>query len=138
MVRLAATDANATITPALATTCARNAVIDYYRWHGRWNLCELSFTLAAYDNTERAATNVLLAQHILRLLPPRWATVLRLRYMEELSIEETAAVMGIPTGSVKSSASLAKAAARVLLGIDPVPPPRTFPHRNLGTRCKHD
>jgi RNA polymerase sigma-70 factor, ECF subfamily len=124
------------LSPQWLTVCARNAITDYYRRQVHRRADDLSEKLATHHNVERTVTNAITVQHILRLLPPRWATVLRLRYLEELSIEETAAVMGIPEGSVKSATSLAKAAARVLMGVDPMPPPRTLPHRNKGTRCK--
>ena len=41
----------------------------------------------------------------LRALPPKVRTVVVLRYWEDLSVEETAALLGWPTGTVKSTAA---------------------------------
>jgi len=52
----------------------------------------------------------------LRSLPPKPRAMIILRYWEDLSIEETAAVMGCSTGNVKSQCSRSLVKLRSLLG----------------------
>ncbi|MFI6476447.1 SigE family RNA polymerase sigma factor [Nonomuraea sp. NPDC050663] len=52
----------------------------------------------------------------LRRLPPRQRAVLVLRYWEDLTETQTAAVMGCSVGTVKSQSSKALARLRVLIG----------------------
>ena len=56
------------------------------------------------DGAEQVAERDLLLRALAKL-PVRMRTVLVLRYWEDLSIEETATVLGCGTGSVKSQAS---------------------------------
>ncbi|HEX4791204.1 MAG TPA: SigE family RNA polymerase sigma factor [Actinospica sp.] len=51
----------------------------------------------------------------LRSLPPRPRAMVILRYWEDLSIEETAAILGCSTGNVKSQCSRSLAKLRVVL-----------------------
>ncbi len=52
----------------------------------------------------------------LRALPPKPRAIVVLRYWEDLSVEETAALMGCSTGNVKSQCSRSLAKLRSLLG----------------------
>jgi len=52
----------------------------------------------------------------LRAMPPRQRAVVVLRYWDDMSIEDTASVLGITTGAVKSSASRGLDALRRLIG----------------------
>jgi len=52
----------------------------------------------------------------LRALPPKPRTMVILRYWADLSIEETAALLGCSTGNVKSQCSRSLAKLRELLG----------------------
>ncbi len=55
--------------------------------------------------------------NILAAMPPSQRTVLTFRYLDGLSVEQTAARMGIPQGSVKSSAYYALKKVRGELGL---------------------
>jgi RNA polymerase sigma-70 factor (sigma-E family) len=52
----------------------------------------------------------------LRALPPKPRAMVILRYWEDLSVEETAAVLGCSTGNVKSQCSRSLAKLRAVLG----------------------
>jgi RNA polymerase sigma-70 factor (sigma-E family) len=54
----------------------------------------------------------------LRALPPRQRAAVVLRYWEDRSVEESAALLGVSPGTVKSQSSRALAALRVMLQDD--------------------
>jgi RNA polymerase sigma-70 factor (sigma-E family) len=65
-----------------------------------------------------ALSDQLVLRAALAQMPPRRRAVLVLRYFEELTVEETAAVMGCSTGTVKSQTARALAAMREKLPPD--------------------
>ncbi len=69
---------------------------------------------ATSDNGEHAATREIAQQAMLRL-SPKHQTVLSLHYLEGLSVEEVAAVVGCRIGTVKSRLSRAREALRYRL-----------------------
>jgi RNA polymerase sigma-70 factor (sigma-E family) len=68
---------------------------------------------AAGEESETLRDSVLEA---LNLLPPGARAVVVLRYWEDLSVEQTAATLGISTGTVKSQTSRALGQLRARLG----------------------
>lgn len=69
-------------------------------------------TVAHHDHD--TAVRLLLRDALLRL-PPRQRAVLVLRYLEDLSVEETATILGCRTGTVASQTSRALAKLRNLV-----------------------
>ena len=74
------------------------------------------------DEVESLATHRVLIAH-LRGLPPRQRAAIVLRYYEDLSVAQTAEVMGCSEGAVKSHVSVGLGKLRERLGaeLDPVP-----------------
>jgi len=70
------------------------------------------------DETERLATHDVLWEQV-RSLPPRQRAALVLRYYEDLSETETAALMGCSVGTVKSQVSAALRRLRKQVRSDP-------------------
>ena len=62
-------------------------------------------------------------------LPPRQRAVIVLRYYEDLTESETADLLGITRGTVKSQAHKGLAALRATVGDHPAIDPPTAPHR---------
>ncbi|MCR1781149.1 SigE family RNA polymerase sigma factor [Nocardioides carbamazepini] len=73
---------------------------------------------------------------ILAQLPPRQRAVVVLRYYDDLSVEETADLLGITSGTVKSQTSAALDNLRRLLG-EGVDLPETIPGKPLTTGGHH-
>ncbi|MBE7325079.1 SigE family RNA polymerase sigma factor [Nocardioides sp. Y6] len=69
----------------------------------------------AVDDDPSVRPTVLAA---LRQLPPRQRAVVVLRYYDDLSVAETASILGVTTGTVKSQCSEALGRLGVLLGSD--------------------
>ncbi|WP_319463518.1 SigE family RNA polymerase sigma factor [Micromonospora sp. RTP1Z1] len=77
-------------------------------------VAELPERPAAGDGGHDADLRLLLRE-ALRALPPRQRAVLTLRYLEDLSVERTAAILGCRAGTVASQASRALAKLRELV-----------------------
>lgn len=70
--------------------------------------------VAVADHGDRTALRLMVRGALLRL-PPRQRAVLVLRYLEDLSVEETAAVLGTRAGTVASQTSKALVKLRSLV-----------------------
>ncbi|MFG1914332.1 SigE family RNA polymerase sigma factor [Micromonospora sp. NPDC048898] len=86
------------------------------RWHGE-RPTEVLPERAGVDEISQQLDRDLLWRH-LRLLPQRQRAVLVLRYYEDMSEAQTAAMLDISPGTVKSQASRALATLRRRMGAD--------------------
>jgi RNA polymerase sigma-70 factor (sigma-E family) len=68
---------------------------------------------------EPSTVDRLVLDEALGALPPRQRAAVVLRYWEDLSVAETAELLGVSTGTVKSSVSRALIALRPLVDPDP-------------------
>jgi RNA polymerase sigma-70 factor (sigma-E family) len=80
-------------------------------------LVELTPEVASPDRPEATAEQADTIRRLLALLPPRQRTVLALRFSADLGEAETAALMGISVGTVKSLTS--RGLARLRSTVDP-------------------
>jgi RNA polymerase sigma-70 factor (sigma-E family) len=80
-------------------------------WGRERSTAELPDTIVTPDPSLRPAV-----LEALRTLPPRQRAVVVLRFYEDLTIEQTAEVLGCAPGTVKSQTSDALARLRLLLG----------------------
>lgn len=105
---------------AYARTAVVRAAIDETR--RPWWRREESHSHAMPDPVVPDATSAvderLRMREALRHLPPRQRAVLVLRFLEGLSVEQTAATLKCPTGTVKVYTSRGLDALRRILGID--------------------
>ena len=102
---------------------ARRILVNEHRstWRRDWRRREVSsehppevgVPASNYDDSAAAVWA------IVKALPPRQRAVIVLRYYEELTEPETAAILGISVGTVKSQASRAIASLRTALPEDP-------------------
>ncbi|MCQ4210568.1 SigE family RNA polymerase sigma factor [Streptomyces longispororuber] len=84
------------------------------RWRGEVPHGELPDRAALFDAYEGVEQEEALAAAV-RALPVRQRSVVVLRYFEDLSVEETAKVLGCAPGTVKSQASKALRALRAVV-----------------------
>ena len=95
-----------------------NLAIDGYRRAGRWRQKERLLRTGPWQ-TQDVTCDVDLRDALVRLLvrlPARQRTVLVLRYWEQLTDAETAAVLGCAEGTVRSAASRGLTRMRELAG----------------------
>ena len=103
--------------------CARRILVNEHRstWRRAWRRREVSSEnppevgVPAHEHDDSAAA----VWAIVKALPPRQRAVIVLRYYEQLTEPETAAILGISIGTVKSQASRAIASLRTALPEDP-------------------
>lgn len=100
------------------SVCARHAAIDYCRHLRRHGPEELTPRLPAPHNTEREVERKVEANRIARTmsaLTARQQEVLQLRLVDGYTLAETAALMGVAEGTVKSCQFRSTRTLRVLL-----------------------
>jgi RNA polymerase sigma-70 factor (sigma-E family) len=98
-----------------------NLAADGWRRHGRWRQRLPLLRPALGETVADGTATVDLRDALVRLLyqlPPRQRAVIVLRYWEQLSEAETAALLGCSEGTVKSAASRGLRRLRDLAGAD--------------------
>jgi RNA polymerase sigma-70 factor (ECF subfamily) len=90
------------------------------RWHGERPTCAIPEQAVA-DQFDEQVERQALWRHVLAL-PPRQRAVLVLRFYEDLTEAETARILGVAVGTVKSQGARALATLRERLGADGVEP----------------
>ncbi|NYJ02525.1 RNA polymerase sigma-70 factor (sigma-E family) [Nocardioides thalensis] len=93
---------------------ARRTLMNACLSHLRKNRREAVSELLPDRSVELAASDMDLSR-ALSLLPPQQRAVVALRYLDDLSVAETADALGIATGTVKSQTSRALDSLRALL-----------------------
>jgi RNA polymerase sigma-70 factor (ECF subfamily) len=104
--------------PSFLYTTARNAAVSRLRNGklGRELTCPLNAeTLEVSDNDESAFDNADHVHHALDRLPLQHREILTLYFLEDLSHEEIARLLGIPLGTVKSRLHYAKSSIQKIL-----------------------
>jgi RNA polymerase sigma-70 factor (sigma-E family) len=102
-----------------ARTVLVNTALSWFRrrsWSSEIATSELPDRPTALPDDDRP-----LVVAALRALPPRQRAVIVLRYYEDLTVEQTAAELGINAGTVKSQTSHAMTKLRSLLGDAVIP-----------------
>ena len=108
-------DANAVEAYARAAMVTTSTSWWRRRWHGERPTEELPESPAGADRTAAYDDRDELWRHV-RKLPPRQRAVLVLRYYEDLSEAETARLLGVSVGTVKSQTSRSMQTLRSSLG----------------------
>ncbi len=85
----------------------------------RWNLDETASTQTGGDSTEGEATDSVMLSSLLRSLPGRQRAAIALHYIADLTLEETAQVMGVGTETVKTHIRRGLDSLRRALGSEP-------------------
>jgi RNA polymerase sigma factor (sigma-70 family) len=111
-----------------------NLAADGWRRRGRWRgrLAELRSQARAAGTGSEDVAVVDLRDALVRLLqqlPPRQRAVVVLRYWEQRTEAETAALLGCTEGTVKSAAARGLRRLRELAGPEPEPPDVPAPKR---------
>jgi RNA polymerase sigma-70 factor (sigma-E family) len=105
-----------------------NLAADGWRRRGNWQrklpMLRMQISSAAVDATDGVDLRDAIVR-ALRLLPPRQRTVIVLRYWEQRTEAETAALLGCSQGAVKSAASRGLQRLRELAGPSLALTPRT-------------
>jgi RNA polymerase sigma-70 factor (sigma-E family) len=96
---------------------AKKALVHAFLADRRKQRQEVDALSLAVDSRATTDTDLrIVVFEALRTLPPKPRAIVILRYWEDLSVEETATLMGCSTGNVKSQCSRSLAKLRLLLG----------------------
>jgi RNA polymerase sigma-70 factor (sigma-E family) len=105
------------------------------RWHGE-RPTDVMPDRASPDHIDEHIERQALWRHV-RSLPARQRAVLVLRFYEDLTEVETARILGVTVGTVKSQCARALAGLRVSLGEDGLEPAsRSEPRRGSEPSCR--